>query len=419
MGRSRPAAVEGTGLGTPGERGASSWERQALARAGPAMPYRWQRRSVPVGSGELIESFAEFAIVHEAGHAVVGQFVKVSAPTGISFALRRDATGSLYLGDFATSSLFPPDEEIADLPDYVKRCICYMLAGGLAATQFSGLTSPDADRGLGSDRMRLSKLTSESLESFLPNALAVIRKEQGAFEEVISQCRKRYEQLKSENVADGEQYLLSKQELEAIFKRTMSPLRAPLTPAEFNPEFVTTMSAHEAGHATLGITLGARVEAVYAVITDRLPNGNYRLCYLTKFGSFARVGLGLKEMALITAGGAAGEMLLNGKIDPACVEIDKIDMEKLGVSNFDYCLEQATRLLGENSALLTETRKKISSSMSNLRSCKLTKKGTHIILAKGPELERLFKRLGVAVSSSVFDLGLAGHDSSTPGSGNT
>ncbi len=52
---------------------------------------------------------------HEAGHAVVGRFVKISAPVEISFYLRRGSDGRLYLGDFATSFPFPPDDQVPDL----------------------------------------------------------------------------------------------------------------------------------------------------------------------------------------------------------------------------------------------------------------------------------------------------------------
>ncbi|MFZ0333417.1 MAG: hypothetical protein WBD21_14625 [Candidatus Acidiferrales bacterium] len=199
----------------------------------------------------MTESFAEYAIAHEAGHAVVGQFVKIGAPTAISFYLRRGPDGQLYLGDFATSFRFPPDDQIPDLPETVRNCLCYTLAGGFAATQFSGLSLPDEKKGLDSDRTLLSKLTSESLESFVAPARAVIRQEQRAYEEVVSQCRRKYEGLKEESVAEGIQVLLNIEELEAIFKRTMSPLHAPFTATDDTLEFQSTMSAHEAGQVTL------------------------------------------------------------------------------------------------------------------------------------------------------------------------
>lgn len=157
----------------------------------------------------MIEPFTEYAIAHEAGHCLVGQFVKIGAPAKLSFHLVRAADGQLYLGDFATSFLFPPDDEIPGLPQGIKNCFCYMLAAGFAATQFSGLSLPDEKRGLDADRSRLAKLTSQSLEYFLPHATAVIRQEQRAYERVISECRQQYEQLKQADVEEGNHILLS------------------------------------------------------------------------------------------------------------------------------------------------------------------------------------------------------------------
>ena len=36
------------------------------------------------------------------------------------------------------------------------------------------------------------------------------------------------------------------------------------SPASYTVEFRDRMSAHEAGHATMGLALGARIEAIYA-----------------------------------------------------------------------------------------------------------------------------------------------------------
>jgi hypothetical protein len=354
----------------------------------------------------MIDGFAVYAIAHEAGHAVVGQFVRIGAPVNISFYLRRGSDGRLYLGDFATALLFPSDVEIARLPEPVKNCLCYTLAAGLAATQFSGLSFPNDNTGLDSDRERLSKLTSRSLDSFVPSALAVIKKEERAYREVISQCTQKYEQLKSENVAEGKHILLDAKELKTIFNRNMSPLHAPLHEAEDNAQLRDTMSAHEAGHATLGITLGARVEAVYA-IPSNLPNGKVRINYSTKFGSPQKAGLDLKDRILLTAGAAAGEFLLNGGWEPESVERDRADLEELGAWNFDYCVETAIRLLRENISLLTAVRDKIRTSMFNFKQCKVARKGTHIILAKGSEVERLYGTLGFRITSSILDLDIA------------
>ena len=187
----------------------------------------------------------------------------------------------------------------------------------------------------------------------------------------------------------------------------MSSLRAPLLLSEDRSEFRALMSAHEAGHVTVGLALGARVEAVYAVIREKLPNGNFSICYLTKFGSLPKRGLGLEEQILLTAGGAAGERMLNGTWDEKNAALDRKDLQSLGAVNFDYCVAHASRLLQQNDALLAAVRDKIKTQMSDLKNCKLTKKGSHIILAKDSELQNLFRNLGISLDSSGFDLNIA------------
>ena len=168
----------------------------------------------------MIATLAEYALTHEAGHAVVGRFVKVCAPGNISFVLTRGSDGVLYLGDFATASPFPPDEQIPQLPDAVKRCFCYTLAAGVAATQFRGLPVPNEKDGIDSDRERLSKFSSKTLEDFVSSASAVIKEKDAAFYEVISQCKRKYEQFKVAALGEGKHILLDANELQAIFDRT-------------------------------------------------------------------------------------------------------------------------------------------------------------------------------------------------------
>jgi hypothetical protein len=167
------------------------------------------------------------------------------------------------------------------------------------------------------------------------------------------------------------------------------------------------MSSHEAGHATIGVTLGARIEAVYALYFAKLPDGNARLAYLTKFGAFEKAGLDLRDRILLIAGGAAGEFLLRGKWDHDCVARDKSDLEQLGFVNFDYCVAQAVEILRQNNSLLAAVKDRIQTSMTNLKGCKVTRKGSHLILAKGSEIEKLFRTLGFAASSSFLDLDIA------------
>lgn len=211
----------------------------------------------------------------------------------------------------------------------------------------------------------------------------------------------RYEALKTENVMPGEQVLLSALELETIFKIHMTP-----APSEPNSEFLDTMSAHEAGHAVAGTALGARVEAVYALRADA-PNpvsGKFVIRYLTRFGALGVAGLGLKSKILLMAGGTAGEILLNGKSDSENAREDRRELNELGFSNYDYCVQQAVHQLRENHALLLTLRDKIREKMADLKHCKVTRKGTHIILASGSDIARLYRAIGVSGTSEVLEL---------------
>jgi len=349
----------------------------------------------------MAEDFAEYAITHEAGHAVVGRFVKVSSPARISFKLHRKPDGLLYLGDFATSFPFPPDEQMPGLPVEVKNCICYTLAAGYAATQFKDLSLPDEKSGLNADRTLLAKLTERPLESFVPPSLAVIRQERHALDEVISRCQGKYQQLKLECVDEGVHTLLSIEEMDSIFNKMM------LASTNISTQFNEVMSAHEAGHATVGVAIGARIEAVYAVIGVRLPGGNHSISYQTKFGSLRKAGVDLEGQVLLTAGAAAAEILLNGSANPENTKADRADLEKVGVRNFEYCVSMAKEILVANNELLVGIRNLISSRMSDMRSCKLARGGSHIVLAKGSEIEKLHKLLGSPTDPLSFDMSVA------------
>jgi hypothetical protein len=181
-----------------------------------------------------------------------------------------------------------------------------------------------------------------------------------------------------------------------------------LPSAEYTSEFQDMMSAHEAGHATLGITLGARVEAVYAALISQAPaSTKIRVVYQTRFGRLARLGLNVKDRILLTAGGAAGEFVLKGVWNRETFQVDRKQLEELEIWNFRYCIEQAIDRLSENSALLVAVRDKIRFSMLNFKQCKLAKKGSHVILATGAEIEKLFRSKGVSLSSETLDLEIA------------
>lgn len=183
-----------------------------------------------------------------------------------------------------------------------------------------------------------------------------------------------------------------------------SPPEVLFTPTGQTPEVRTIMSAHEAGHATVGLSLGAVIEAVYARIHSRLPNGNFRVQHLTRFSSVGWPRLDTRAKVLIVAGGAAGEFLLNGKWDHAEVNVDRHVLRELGFSCFDYCAEQATALLVHNKRLLREVRDALTARMSDMRNCGLAKGGTHVVLLSNQEISRMFGELGRRIECPDFDL---------------
>jgi hypothetical protein len=189
---------------------------------------------------------------------------------------------------------------------------------------------------------------------------------------------------------------------------TFNPPDFLFSPTPLTADFWARMSAHEAGHAILGMSLGACIESVYARIGGRLPNGSFRVGYFTAFEGTDWSALGQKSQVLLTAGGAAGEVLLMGNWDEVEVNVDRYVLNKLGFPNFKYCAEQAIELLARNRPLLAITSEKLYKRMSNMRGCSF-KKGSDsdIVLLSGTELNELFVKMGLAVECADFDLGKA------------
>ena len=86
---------------------------------------------------------------------------------------------------------------------------------------------------------------------------------------------------------------------------------------------------------------------------------------------------------------------------------DREELRGLGASNFGYCVDIAADLLGQNRNLLAAIRDLVRTRMSNFRDCKVTRGGTHIILAKGSEIDNLYRGLGFRISIPLLDLSIA------------
>jgi hypothetical protein len=174
--------------------------------------------------------------------------------------------------------------------------------------------------------------------------------------------------------------------------------------APYTLEFDNRMSAHEAGHATLGRSLGLRIDGVYARVMSVSPNGRPRVVYLTKPDAASWAESDPERKVLLLAGGAAGEVLLMGGWTDAQVTIDRHDLKELGVVNFEYCAEYAVRLLKENERLFVAVRDKILAGMSGLQHRNLTLDRPDVMLVTGSEIEGLFLEMGSQVNPVGFTL---------------
>jgi hypothetical protein len=54
--------------------------------------------------------------------------------------------------------------------------------------------------------------------------------------------------------------------------------------------------------------------------------------------------------------------------------------------------------------LLLALRNNIREKMADLKHCKVTRKGTHIILASGSDIAKLYRTLGVSATSEMLEL---------------
>src|ERR1700683_953488 len=190
----------------------------------------------------------------------------------------------------------------------------------------------------------------------------------------------------------------------------MPPSHGPLHQAEITDSFHHIMSAHEAGHAILGVSMGLRLEAIYSVLTW-LPTGDVRTTYCARFGR----SKGNKRISiLLLAAGAAGEILLNGEYDPKNADCDRLDLQELGASNFAYCVDTAVSLLKENIEMRRIVKNQVFESLRNFKACKVARGGNHVVLAKGSWVNRLSREMGSPANWEILNLDLVDKVDSLP-----
>jgi hypothetical protein len=189
----------------------------------------------------------------------------------------------------------------------------------------------------------------------------------------------------------------------------MTPVREDpslFTSSAYGPEYNELLSLHEAGHATIGTMLGIRIEAVYTTF-EYTPTGMARIRQHCKIGPTSSKAMSVEDKVLLTAGGPAAELMMNGRWDADNGKVDRAQLQEIGIWNFEYCVDAAVERLQPNQNLLLAMRQQIKLSMENLKHCKLTRGGTHIILLGGGEIKRLGRVLGSPVESGSVRLEIA------------
>src|SRR5262249_33184576 len=131
--------------------------------------------------------------------------------------------GGLRVGNFATLSYFPSDEDIPKLSPEVRAAFILQIGGGVAGNKFSGVTAIDP-QGAEADRKQLARLTKESLEKVSDMALPIIKKHRRLFRQLVSLTRQRYTDriLRNRNIETGRHMLVTQEDLDRVFAEYIS-----------------------------------------------------------------------------------------------------------------------------------------------------------------------------------------------------
>ena len=160
------------------------------------------------------KSFVDEAIPHEAGHIVVGMAVGMPI-AGLEVHVVVSAQGK-KIGDFATKSLEPSDEQIPKTPPSVLKDYKLFLAGGLAGNEFAGI--PASNESLQNDRLKLARVGADNLEAMSEMATEIIKSDSQKFGRLTSLIRERFLALMADPTLQSGRYtLISQQDLRQIF----------------------------------------------------------------------------------------------------------------------------------------------------------------------------------------------------------
>ena len=160
------------------------------------------------------ESFVDEAIPHEAGHIVVGSTVGMPIK-GLAVNIVV-TSGGKKIGDFATESVEPSDDQIPLTPPKVLHAYKVYLAGGLAGNNFEGVAA--TEECLQNDRLKLARVGTESLEAMSEIAAPIIEKNRTEFGRLTSLIRERFlAVMAGAALKTGRYELVSEKDLNEIF----------------------------------------------------------------------------------------------------------------------------------------------------------------------------------------------------------
>jgi hypothetical protein len=167
--------------------------------------------------------YVEEAIPHEVGHILVGKAVGFPA-RGLDINIGQDpTTKQLTVGDFATLSVDPPDEDLPKIDQETRAALLLSLAGGLAGQMFARV--PVKVGRIDDDRRRFDRIKSPgstlTLESAAKEAQSIFLKRRQKFWKLVAFIRTRYIKLRSKSATlqPGRYPLASAQDLEDILNQ--------------------------------------------------------------------------------------------------------------------------------------------------------------------------------------------------------
>jgi hypothetical protein len=170
---------------------------------------------------------AEQAIPHEAGHILISRAVGVPARGLDIEVVRLPNNQGLQVGNFATLSYDPPDEELPTLQPKIRAALLLIISGGIAGQMFARIKI--AGDGANDDRRRFDRLKSpkstETIESAAKQSQRIFFRHKLHFWQIVALLRNRYAEriINNREIQTGRHNLATEQNFDATFGDSPQP----------------------------------------------------------------------------------------------------------------------------------------------------------------------------------------------------